>query len=138
MIRYLMLDTNTVSDIMKGTSRAARRRLQKLDSDEIACISAITEGELRFGFAKRPNSAPLVALYDELLHSIQVLPWGPDQAMAYGKLRVKLHAAGKLLGPLDLLIASHAVSIGAVLITRDKAFGQVHDLAGIANWATDL
>jgi tRNA(fMet)-specific endonuclease VapC len=111
VIRYFMLDTNTVSDLMKGQSRTVRMKLQTLAQDEIGCLSAITEGELRYGFAKRPNSAHLIVLYEELLQSLQVLPWGSDQALAYGRLRARLEASGKPLGPLDLLIASHAISV---------------------------
>jgi predicted nucleic acid-binding protein len=39
---------------------------------------------------------------------------------------------------MDLQIAAHAVAIGAVLVTNDKAFAQVDDLRATANWATDL
>ena len=68
---------------------------------------------------------------------IQILPWGRDEAYAYGRLRAKQQSAGKPLGNLDLLIAAHAVSVGAILVTNDKAFSHVADLPGILNWAID-
>lgn len=58
--------------------------------------------------------------------------------MAYGKLRARQEGAGKMIGALDLLIAAHAVAVGAVLVTNDKAFAQVTALPGRVNWATDL
>ncbi len=45
---------------------------------------------------------------------------------------------GKTLGPLDMQIAAHAVALRAILITNDKTFQNVPDLAGVENWATDL
>jgi predicted nucleic acid-binding protein len=40
---------------------------------------------------------------------------------------------GKILAPLDLLIATHALSVGAVIVTNDRAFCQVADLS-IEDW----
>jgi predicted nucleic acid-binding protein len=39
---------------------------------------------------------------------------------------------------MDMLIAAHAVSVGAVMVTNDNAFGFVDDLHARVNWATDL
>ncbi len=79
-----------VSYIAKGRSSAARTRLLGLKDDEVACISAITEAEIRYGLAKRPEATALKALMDGFLASIHVLPWGRDEAEAYGVLRAKL------------------------------------------------
>jgi len=40
-----------------------------------------------------------------------------------GALRANLQRQGKTLAPLDLLIAAHALSADAVLVTNDRAFG---------------
>ena len=53
MTRLWMLDTNTVSYIVRGKSPAARAKLYKLHGDEIGCISVITEAELRYGTSKQ-------------------------------------------------------------------------------------
>jgi tRNA(fMet)-specific endonuclease VapC len=63
--------------------------------------------------------------------------------MAYGFLRAKQEGAGKSLGNLDMLIAAHAVSVGAILVTNDKAFLDlaylhVSGLSATVNWATEL
>src|ERR1700760_4517589 len=117
-----MLDTNTVSYIVKGNSPASRARLAGIRQDEIACISAITEAELQYGVAKSARAKALRPALDGFLAKIQILAWGRDEAVAYGRLRVKQEGAGKPLGNLDMLIAAHAVSVGAILITNDKAF----------------
>jgi len=108
-----------------------------LKEDEIACISAITEGEIRYGLARRSSTA-LYAAIEGFLAKIQVLPWGRDEATVYGQVRAKQERAGRPLGNMDMLIAAHAISSGAVLVTRDRAFAHVEGLAGMVNWATDL
>lgn len=133
-----MLDTNTVSYIVRGKSQAARAKLYRLRDHEIGCISVITEAELRYGTSKQaPGSARLAAL-NSLFEKLRILPWGSDEALIYGDLRAKLERAGKVLGNLDTLIAAHAVSTNATLVTRDKTFAQVEDLRPPVNWATDI
>jgi tRNA(fMet)-specific endonuclease VapC len=136
-ITYL-LDTNTVSYIAKGKSPAARARLQALGDDETVCISSITEAELRYGLAKRPEARQLRKSIEGLLFRLRILAWGSKEAAAYGELRARLEGAGITLSQLDLQISAHALAIGAVLVTNDKAFLQVNDLDKMENWALDL
>ncbi|MGA3132313.1 MAG: type II toxin-antitoxin system VapC family toxin [Terracidiphilus sp.] len=142
MSRLYMLDTNTVSYILKGKSPAARVRLASLGPDKVACISIVTEFELEFGLAKNPNAQNLRRAVKWFLARIQVLPLGSVEARAYGQLRAKQEAAGRPLeSPLanmDMLIAAHAIAVGAVLVTADNVFDSVVGLAGKENWATDL
>jgi tRNA(fMet)-specific endonuclease VapC len=138
MIVTYLLDTNTVSYIAKGKSLAARARLEALGEEEIVCISAITEAELRYGLAKRPGAHVLRAAVEALLFKLRILAWGSKEAAAYGGLRAKLEAAGITLSELDMQIAAHAIALGAVLVTNDKAFLHVEDLDATVNWANDL
>jgi len=136
-VTYL-LDTNTLSYIAKGRSPAARLRLQSLGEGDAACISSITEAEVRYGLAKRPQAHTLRAAIEGLLFKFRILPWGSNEADAYGNLRAKLEAAGTILSELDLLIAAHAIAVSAVLVTNDKALARIKDLHGTVNWATDI
>jgi tRNA(fMet)-specific endonuclease VapC len=133
-----MLDTNTVSYIAKGHSKAARARMLNLEEDEVVCLSVITEAEIRYGLAKRPEAVALRERMEWFLAAVKVLPWGRDEARAYGALRAKLESSGKTLENMDMMIAAHAIATGAVLVTNDKAFAQVKDLHATENWATDL
>jgi len=133
-----MLDTNTVSTILKGKSPAARARLASLGPDEVACISIVTEFELEFGLAKNPNAQNLRRAIQWFLARIQVLPLGSAEARAYGQLRAQQEAAGRPLESLDMLIAAHAIAVGAVLVTADSVFASVAGLAGKENWASDM
>jgi tRNA(fMet)-specific endonuclease VapC len=133
-----MLDTNTVSYIAKGHSKAARSRMLNLEEDEVVCLSVITEAEIRYGLAKRPEAVALRERMEWFLAAVKVLPWGRDEARAYGALRAKLESSGKTLENMDMMIAAHAIATGAVLVTNDKAFAQAEDLHASVNWATDL
>lgn len=130
MKRY-MLDTNTVSHLIKAHPTVAQHVIA-LPMGSIS-ISAITEGELLFGLAKRPEAKRLHLLVREFLRRVDVLPWQSDIAECYGKLRADLEQQGKILAPLDLLIAAHALGTGAVLVTNDHAFDQVTDLV-LEDW----
>jgi tRNA(fMet)-specific endonuclease VapC len=131
-----LLDTNTVSYIINGRSRAARQKLESNLSD--AAISAVTEGELRLGLAKNPAAVKLRKAIESFLSIIAVLPWDSEAARSYGGMRAKMTAAGTPLGALDMMIASHAVSLDAMLVTTDKAFRHARGTHALVNWATDL
>lgn len=115
-----MLDTNTVSHLIKEHPAVTRRVVTA--PMESLCISAITEGELLFGLAKRPDAARLHIVVREFLRRVEVLPWDSAVAQKYGLVRADMARQGKVLAPLDLLIATHALSAGAILVTNDKAF----------------
>lgn len=138
MSRLYLLDTNTISYIVKGTSAASRAQLEAVESGHVVCVSAVTEAELHYGLAKRGPSPALQAAIENLLRMLQVLPWGRAEAKIYGRLRAQQEAAGKTLGNLDMMIAAHAITVGATLVTSDRAFLQVPDLVAVVNWATDL
>ena len=133
-----MLDTNTVSHIVRGRSLLARARFEAMSTPYRPCISAITEGEIRYGLAKNPAANAFRLLMEEFLAKLQTLPWGTAEAATYSALRAEMRAAGKALENLDMLIAAHAVATGTTLVTSDKAFLQVRGLRGIEDWATDL
>jgi len=133
-----MLDTNMVSYIAKGHSKAARARMLNLEENEVVCLSAITEAEIRFGLAKRPEAVVLRERMEWFLAAVKILPWGSEEAKAYGALRASLDSSGKTLENMDMQIAAHAIALGATLVTNDKAFAQVEDLHPTMNWATDL
>jgi tRNA(fMet)-specific endonuclease VapC len=136
-VTYL-LDTNTLSYIAKGKSPAARAHLASLRAGETVCISSITEAEVRYGLARRPQANRLHAAVEALLFKLQILPWGSKEAVAYGKLRAKLEALGTALSELDLQIAAHAIAVGAVLVTNDNALRRIKELNGTINWASDV
>lgn len=126
-----MLDTNTVSSFIKENPKVSKR-ISSLPMDRL-CLSVISEGELLYGLAKKPNALNLHRAVREFLKRVDVLSWDSDVAECYGSLRSQLEASGNLLGPLDMQIAAHASQVGAVLVTNDQAFKRVHKLK-IEDW----
>lgn len=130
MMRY-MLDTNAMTHLLKRHAAV----LQHVLAVPMAslCISAITEGELRFGLAKRPQATRLHQAVDEFLLRVDALSWDSAVTDTYGTVRATLESQGRGLAPLDLLIASHALSTGCVLVTSDRVFAQVPGLS-LEDW----
>lgn len=126
MTQYL-LDTNMVSQLLKGHALVASR-LMALPMDSIG-ISAITEAELLFGLARRPDARRLHALVQAFLQRTDVLPWERYCADVYGRLRAQMEKSGKVLSSLDMLIAAHAIAVKATLVSNDQAFSHVPGLA---------
>ena len=133
MTRY-MLDTNTVSHLLKNHPSVARRVVAVPITS--LCISAITQGELLFGLAKRPDATTLHRAVGEFLRRVDVLSWDTPAAQCYGAPRTLTQREGKALAPMDLLIGSHALSIDAILVTNDHAFGYLPGLK-IEDWTAE-
>lgn len=132
--RAYMLDTNTVSYIVRGQSALARRKLRETSTRARVCISAITEAEVRYGLAKRSLSKDAQDAIEQFLLNIDVLAWDSDAAQAYGSLRAQLEVKATPLGNMDLLIAAHAIAAGAVLVTNDQAFSHARGKLVTTNW----
>ncbi|HUX19098.1 MAG TPA: type II toxin-antitoxin system VapC family toxin [Acidithiobacillus sp.] len=126
-----MLDTNTVSHLLREHP-VVTKRIVAVPMASL-CISAITEGELLFGLAKRPVAKRLHVAVREFLRRVDVLPWDNSTAEHYGVVRADMERRGRILASLDLLIATHALSVDAVLVTNDRAFSQMADLK-VEDW----
>lgn len=127
-----MLDTNIISDLVKNPQGRAAQRIAEVGADAI-CVSIITAAELRYGCAKK-GSEKLLAHVEAILGSVQVLALDLPADAEYGSIRASLEAAGKPIGPNDLLIAAHACAAGAVLITANTSeFIRVQGLH-VENW----
>jgi tRNA(fMet)-specific endonuclease VapC len=126
-----MLDTNIVSALVANDQRAITR-LSRITPEEIF-ISAISYAEIQFGLAKRPDSMRLKHAMEQFLERVVVLPWSAETAHFYGTLRFGLQKRGLTVQPLDLLIAAHALHVGATLVTADKAFAMIPGLKQ-ENW----
>lgn len=130
-VRYL-LDTNTVSYVIRGNFPRVRERLLKIPMSQVG-ISVITEAELRFGLARKPEARKLKAVVEELLLRVEVLPWDSEAAQHYARTRAALELEGEPIGNMDLMIAAQALAAGAALVTSDRVFQRVKGLK-IQDW----
>jgi tRNA(fMet)-specific endonuclease VapC len=121
--RY-MLDTNVVSHIMQGRDAALLARLTQLPVGQVV-MSSVTLGELEYGLHRKGQPARLRNALIQVLLRIDVLPWDEAVANCYGEMCATLEAQGVNLSDFDMMIAAHAVAVGATLVSRDKAFAQL-------------
>jgi tRNA(fMet)-specific endonuclease VapC len=134
MPRY-MLDTDTCSYIMKRSSDAVLRCLQKVPVSDV-CISVITKSELWYGIEVSPRRKHDEAALREFLRYVEVLNFPDEASLDYARIRADLRKAGKMIGANDLFIAAHARSLGLTLVTNNpREFGRVRNLA-MENWTT--
>lgn len=127
-----MLDTNIVSDLVRNPMGAVFDRIVAVGSDDL-CVSIITAAELRYGCAKK-GSEKLLRQVETILEGLDILPLDVPADTEYGGIRAELEAAGKPIGPNDLLIAAHAYALGATLVTANIGeFRRVRGLP-VENW----
>ena len=99
-------------------------------------ISSITVSELQYGACKSKQIKKNIKRLDEFLSPFEILAYDENASYFYGKIRSHLEKQGNIIGPLDMLIAAHALSEKLTLITNNqKEFKRVKSLK-IANWVT--
>jgi len=129
----ILLDTNICIYIIKRKPERVLQHFQQYHPGDIG-ISSITLAELQYGVAKSQASKRNEEALEEFLIPLEVLPFGEDAANLYGNIRTLLEQQGRVIGAMDMLIAAHAVSLNAILVTNNvKEFERVPDLK-IENW----
>ena len=109
------------------------RRLSGRSFGEI-CISAVTVSELRYGVSKSAKRAENATVLEEFLSRFELLDYPVDAAASYGALRTALERAGTPIGGNDLLIAAHALAMGASVATSNRAeFDRIRGLK-VLDW----
>ena len=125
-VRYL-LDTNMASYVIKGNVPRVREKLLRVPITDVG-ISVMTEAELRFGVARKPEAARLKLAVDEFLLRVDILAWDSSAAQQYAILRSALEDAGVPMGNMDMMIAAQALAAAVVLVTHDRVFQRVKQL----------
>lgn len=132
-MRY-MLDTNICSYVLRERPPSVRKRFERAGAGNLA-ISTVVLAELYFGAARHPKGAAIRREIDDFASRLDVLPWDEAAADHYGEVRASLERKGTPIGAMDLMIAAHARSIGATLVTNDTShFSKVSGMK-LANWA---
>ena len=128
-----MLDTNICIYIIKRKTENLIKRFLETKPDDIA-LSSITVSELFYGVFKSSKPAQNTAALTNFLLPFEILSYDDKASVEYGMIRAGLEKKGKIIGPMDLLIAAHAKSLSLTLITNNiKEFARIPDL-NVENW----
>ncbi|KMW72338.1 plasmid maintenance protein [Photorhabdus luminescens subsp. luminescens] len=134
MIKYL-LDTNIVISTIKKRPESILPKFNK-NTDHMA-ISTITLAELIFGAEKSGNPEKNLAVIEDFVSRLTILPYDEQAAFHYGNIRASLEKIGKRIGDNDLHIAGHARSKGLIVVTNNtKEFNRVDGLR-VEDWTLD-
>ena len=133
-------DTNAFSAYLAGRSAALTERIRMEFSAGSLRLSVMVMAELEFGAEKarvQLGTTKFVRRVELLRTQFEVVPLGPDFPRSYARVRTTLEAGGRKIGDRDTIIAAHALTLGAVLVTRNRAeFSRVPGLV-VENWETD-
>lgn len=129
----ILLDTNICIYIINERPPQVLARFQQYRHGDIGLCSVVA-AELAYGVAKSGSPRNHQAL-EMFLAPLTVLPFDDAAVWAYGRLRAELERRGTPMGPLDTMIAAHALSQQALLITNNtREFSRVSGLQ-LDNWA---
>ena len=131
-----MLDTNICIYVLKKHSNKLRHKFKAIKD---ICISSVTYGELCFGIENGNNNLKEERWrqLDIFTQRLLIEPWDENAARHYGSIRAQLKKEGTPIGNNDLLIAAHARSINAVLVTNNvREFNRVPNLT-VENWVSE-
>jgi len=134
VIRY-MLDTDTCISLLKARPEKISRRLSRLPVEDVG-ISSVVAAELWYGVALSEKQKQNEAALRDFLDFVNVMDYPSGACPVYGQIRAYLKRKGAPIGAMDLLIASHAAFLNAVLVTNNtREFDRVPDLK-VENWLT--
>jgi len=129
--RYL-LDTNILSDLVRYPAGAVAQQIQQRGQGTV-CTSIVVAAELRFGAIKK-GSFQLSQRIDALLDHLPVLPLSLGVDHHYAQIRTELESSGTPIGPNDLFIAAHAMSLDLVLVSANvREFSRIKHIQ-VENW----
>lgn len=128
-----MLDTDTCAFILRRSSQKLLDRIQAVPLAR-QFMSVVTLAELLYGVQVSAKKKANRAAVDTLVRHVEVLDWSRASAEHYADIRADLKKRGQLIGANDLLIAAHARSLGATVVTNNvKDFRRVRHLS-VENW----
>lgn len=128
-----MLDTNICIFVIKHKPENVIRKFIEHEPEDL-CISSITYAELMHGVEKsqaREKNRLAIALF---LSPISIVDFDNQAAEEYGRIRADLETKGNPIGPMDMLIAGHAISKGLTLVTNNtREFSRIEGLT-VEDW----
>jgi len=132
-MQKVMLDTNTCIFIIRERPEQVLEKFKQYVPGEIL-ISSVVFGELYFGVEKSEQIERNKIALSQFTLALDIVSFDAKAAESYGKIRASLQRKGTPIGPLDTLIAAHALSLGVPIVTHNvKEFSRVEGLE-VLNW----
>lgn len=123
-----LLDTNICTYVIRKRHKGVIERFRQYPLSDLM-ISSLSTAELYFGIAKSERREHNLDVLERFLLPLTVYPFDYEASKIYGHLRAELEQRGTPIGPLDTLIAAHALSLNATLVTNNtREFGRVPGL----------
>ncbi|MHB1955553.1 MAG: type II toxin-antitoxin system tRNA(fMet)-specific endonuclease VapC [Sulfobacillus sp.] len=133
-MRY-MLDTNICIYLIKNRSEPLLQRMRGYHTGEVG-VSVVTVAELQYGVSKSQLKERNQVALEAFLLPLEIANFSVDSTLAYGEIRANLEKQGRPIGPLDTLIAAHALSLNVVLVTNNtREFARVPGLC-VEDWTS--
>ena len=130
-----MLDTNICIYILNNKYRRVMERIENAGIEEIA-LSTMTIAEFALGVEKSKKQDENRIAMMEFLLPFRILDYNQNDAYTYAKIRADLEKKGNIIGNMDLLIGSQALSRDLCLVTNNtKEFERIEGLK-LENWIT--
>ena len=130
-----MLDTDICIYAINRKKPGLIDHIRQAYSEGTLCVSAITMAELEAGAYKSSKVPENLRALASFMAIMKVLPFGPQEAVEFGRIRSFLEKEGTPIGPMDTLIAAQAAALEAVLVTNNtREFSRVPGLK-LENWA---
>ncbi len=127
-----MLDTNICIYIAKQRPPSLHARFQALQQGRTV-MSAVTHAELRAGIEMQvANRAHDEMVLDLVVSRVPIMPFDEAASLAYGRLRAAV--PDRRRNAMDRLIAAHALSVGATLVTNNEADFKDYPGLQVENW----
>jgi tRNA(fMet)-specific endonuclease VapC len=128
-----MLDTNICIALIRQKPRAILQRLTSQEPGDVG-ISSITLAELFHGVEKSERPEQNKSALEQFLLPLVLSDFDINAALAYGKIRADLERNGRLIGSMDMLIAAHALSLDAIIVTNNmQEFQRIKGLV-VEDW----
>ena len=132
MLKYL-LDTNICIYLIKRKPETVLGRLLATAPGDVG-ISTITLSELEYGVERSTQRDKNKLALARFVAPLEIAPYDHVACAEYGRIRAVLEARGKAIGPLDTLIAAHALSRSLILVTNNETeFKRIENLK-VENW----
>lgn len=131
-----MLDTNICSYIIRNKPESIKEKLKEVEEKHTVALSSIVVSELLYG-AKKKESVKLTRIVTAFINNFIIYDYAKVSAESYANVRTDLEKKGKIIGANDLVIASHALSLEATLVTNNtREFERVEGLL-LEDWSCE-